>query len=107
MDIDGKAKDDLRKAKGMIRNYQRTGSFMPDLGTLLANVCFIISMSSIIGMVGTLYWVGPDKPISGTLWLGAGTTGIVLFGALGLFLKTVNIALDNARKGTRGQDRRR
>lgn len=41
---------------------------------------------SVLGMIASMYWVGPQEPIPGTVWLGYSLTLILTFGALAALL---------------------
>jgi vacuolar-type H+-ATPase subunit I/STV1 len=87
--------NDAKKARKAVSNY-RSGNWKPSAARLLEQTMWLGCIASVLFIVAALPWVGPDKLIPGTMWMGLGSLGIVGFGACAYMVRLVSISFNDA-----------
>lgn len=84
-DADDLLENDKQKVKKYVRNYRQGGSWKDNINPpqVLEQVCWALAITSILGMVVSMPWVGPGKPIPGEAWLGIPLALFIMFGLAG------------------------
>lgn len=86
----GDPEKDVEKVKGAWQNYQQSDGWISgDLTAVLESLCWALAVLSVIGMLATMFFTGPNKPISGMTWLLASLGSITVFGALALVFRSL------------------
>lgn len=85
VDIGGAVDDDIQKFKRLQNQDTSSISF----GMVLEGIFWTLGALTVAGMLGSMFFVGADKPISGHAWLGYSLLGILLFGGLGFGTRIV------------------
>lgn len=96
--------DDMQQVKQL--NRKGAGDLSPPV--IIETVLWGLCITSIIAMIGSMLWVGPDKAIPGHIWLGYSIIGICVFGGMALLMRWVrDFGPDADRKMTRKFERGR
>lgn len=80
-DVSKQLKDDYKKYQ-RLKNVGSGDGF--GLGAMLEYAFWTLTILSVIGMMVSMWWVGPDKPIDGKTWLVASLGCLSVFGLLAL-----------------------
>lgn len=98
-DIDRAVQRDLRKVKQL-----RGGPSRPSIPAVIEGVCWGLTALSILGMLVVMPFVGAEKAISGSVWLGYSGVSIAVFGGLALVMRAASMGL--AEQVDRSMDQR-
>jgi hypothetical protein len=88
-DPDDLVQNDVQKAKDAYQSYKQ-GSLFGDMGRIFEQLMWAIALLFLVGMIASLPFVGSEKLIPGRIWIGVGSTGIVLFGFLAVLIRFIN-----------------
>lgn len=83
-DMSDMVKDDVKKFKNV-----KSGGGKPDLPTAMEYTFWGLALLSVAFMIGSMYFVGPNKAISGMTWLSVSVGGMVIFGGLAMIVRMV------------------
>jgi len=76
------------------------------VGGVLEGLCWSGALLSVIGMLAVMPWVGSDKAIPGSAWLGLSLGAIVVFSGLGFAVRHLR-SLDDGGRTVKGRAVRR
>lgn len=97
-DMDDLLDSDKQKVQKAVRNYRQGGGIKDSIHPpkVLEQICWTLGLLTILGMVAVLPWVGVDKVIPGTAWLGISLTLAILFGVGGFTIRMARAGFQDA-----------
>lgn len=109
-DLDDMMESDRELVQDAFQDWQSSDGFeWPNAGKLLEFTLWSLAVVSLVGMVVSIPWVGPNKMVRGEVWILYGCMGIVMFGGgamlfrlvRGQFAEDVNTSVSNRLEGGR------
>lgn len=94
-DVNQQLRSDAEKFRQL--NQQGLSDVSP--GAVIEGVLWSLSITSVVGMMVAMPWVGTDKAIPGQVWLGYSLACILLFGALAMMIRWVRETGDELDQG--------